>query len=67
MSTAVFRAFLLEMAELRGSSSTVGASSDSLLRGAMILDDVAANGVVKQEPDEEEEKILQQIQAHALA
>ena len=51
------------MAELRGSSSTVGASSDSLVRGAMILDGVAAHGVVKEEPDDEERKILEQIEA----
>ena len=70
----VFRTFLmpfygctgavfLKMAELQGSSSTVGASSESLLRGAMILDGVAANGVIKEEPDDEERKILEQIEA----
>ena len=51
------------MTSLQGSSSTVGASTATLLRGVKILDAVAASGVVKQEPDEEEEQILQQIQA----
>ena len=51
------------MSSLKGSSSTVGASTATLLRGAKLLDGVASFGVVKQEPDEEEEQILQEIQA----
>ena len=51
------------MSSMRGLSSTVGASTATLLRGAKLLDAVSEFGVVKQEPDEEEEKILEQIKA----
>ncbi|CAE7801495.1 unnamed protein product [Symbiodinium sp. CCMP2592] len=44
------------------SSSTVGQSRESLVRGGQILHDVATRGVVKTEDDDDEREILKQIE-----
>ena len=50
------------MEEFSRSDSGLGGSSATLARGAQILDGVAAHGVIKMEPDDEEEEIMKQIQ-----
>ena len=54
------------MSGLKGSSSTVGASSATLARGEEILNQIAMFGVVKTEPDDEDAKILAQIEARGF-
>ena len=51
------------MEPISHSSSTLQGSSATLARGMDLLDAVAALGVVKTEPDEEEEEMLKQIEA----
>ena len=45
------------------SSSTVGQSRESLVRGGQILQGVVAGGVVKTEEDDDEREIMTQIEA----
>ena len=49
--------------ERADSAATHGASTDTLLRGAAILNEIASNGVVKEELPEDEAELVAELEA----